>query len=85
MENLLLLAIVILLVAFFAIFYWQAPLLYRHHKKMKEENPTLFKIIGSNEKYLTDEAKWIKHYRLYVSLIGLLLMAIMLPLLLTLK
>jgi lipopolysaccharide export system protein LptC len=85
MANLLLWTIVILLVAFFALFYWQAPLLYRHQKKMRDENPTLFKIMGTNTKYLNDEGKWVRHYRIYVSLIGLLLIAILLVMLLSIQ
>ena len=46
---------------------------------MKDNNPDLFKIVGSNEKYLNDKDKWIKHYRIYICLIMGLLITILAP------
>ncbi len=65
-------------VAFFALFYWQAPLLYRFHRKLKYEHPILFKLIGSNAKYISEEGKWIQHYRITISLMLLLMLTLLL-------
>ena len=66
MDILFLIFIIILFFAFFGLFYFNAEKLYWIQKNMKDNNPDLFKIVGSNEKYLNDKDKWIKHYRIYI-------------------
>jgi hypothetical protein len=53
--------------------------IYDYNLRMKNENPFLFKIIGMNEKYLADKSAWVKHQRVYIVLISLLLLCIMVP------
>ncbi len=46
---------------------------------MKDNNPDIFKIVGSNEQYLTDKNKWIKRYRIYLCLMTGLFITILAP------
>lgn len=68
-----------LFTAFFALLYFYAELIYKHHYTLRNENKILFKIFGQNEKYLEDKTKWIKHFKIYLSLIFILIMSILLP------
>ncbi len=68
-----------LFIAFFALFYFHAEVIYNHQSNLRNDNKFLFKIFGQNEKYLNDKAKWIKHFRIYISLIFVLVMSILLP------
>ena len=75
----------VLLVALFALCYIHAELFYNFHKRLQDENPWLFKIVGQNEKYLDDKAKWVRHCRLYIILVGGLILAIFIPFLLIMQ
>lgn len=56
--------------------------IYDYNLKMKNENAFLFKIIGMNEKYLKNKSAWVKHQRIYITIVALLLLCIMVPILL---
>jgi hypothetical protein len=58
--------------------FLNAGTIYDFNKKLKDENPFLFKLIGSNEKYLEDKDAWIKHQRLYIIFFALMLICILL-------
>lgn len=67
-----------ILIAFFALFYWQAPSFYKYHKRLSEEDPKKFQTYGIGKKYISDETRWVKHYRRYIVIIGLVVFAILL-------
>ena len=75
----------ILVAAFFlillAIFYFSAETLYNFHYNLKKDDNPLFKIIGSNSKFIDDKDKWIKHYRLYLILMFILMLSIVVTML----
>ena len=80
--------LVILLIALpvLGFFFWaKAPALYDDHKKTKETNPFLFKLIGYNERYLGDRARWIRHFRMYVVLMSILMFSILLVILVSVR
>ena len=53
--------------------------IYDYNLKMKNENPFLFKIFGMNEKYLDNKSAWVKHQRIFMAIVTLLLLCIMVP------
>ncbi len=67
------------LVGFFAVMYLSADTMYDFNIRIREDNKSLFNIIGSNEKYLNERDKWIRHYRIYLILIALLSLSIFIP------
>jgi hypothetical protein len=79
METVLLALILISLVSFFALFYTRAEQFYDFSRNLRDSNPTLFMIIGRNEKYLNDKAKWIRYHRLYILLMAMLFTSILIP------
>jgi len=60
------------LVGFFVVMYLGADKLYDFNIRIREDNKLLYKIIGSNERYINERDKWIRHYRIYLALIALL-------------
>jgi hypothetical protein len=79
MENILLAIILISLVSFFALFYARAEQFYDFSINLRGRNPALFMIIVRNEKYLEDKAKWIKHRKRYILLMGTLFTSVLIP------
>jgi hypothetical protein len=67
------------LVGFFVVMYLGAEKIYYFNIRIREENKLLFKIIGSNERYLNERDKWIRHYRMYLAFIALLSLSIIIP------
>ena len=53
--------------------------IYDYNLKMKNENPFLFKIFGMNEKHLDNKSAWVKHQRIFMAIVTLLLLCIMVP------
>lgn len=78
-DYLFVLFIAGLFITFSALLYFHAELIYNHHYNFRAKNKILFKIFGQNEKYLDDKAKWIMHFRVYLSLIFILFMSILFP------
>ena len=80
-ELLIILFIILLFIVFFGLFYVNAEKFYNYSKNMRDNNPVLFKIIGSNEKFLNDKEKWVRHFKVFTALILGLLLAIAAPML----
>jgi hypothetical protein len=78
-DTLFMIIIAGLFITFFALFYFHAEVIYNHQNHLRNDNKILFKIFGQNEKYLDDKLKWIKHFRIYISLIFILVMSILIP------
>ncbi len=62
----------------FWIFWSHAPKFYEFHRGLRQTNPVIFKMIGFNEKWLSNPDLWIKHFRFYVAIVVLLISAIFL-------
>jgi len=51
--------------------------LYDFHKRLKQDYPLLFSVIGYNPQYLALRDRWIKHGRIYLVLFFLLVTSIL--------
>ena len=79
-EVLYLIGIAILFVSFFALFYFNAEKFYEFQADLKTKDELSFKIFGSNNKYIDNKEKWIKHYKIFIVLIASLMVTIAIPL-----
>lgn len=74
-RQLFMLIPLLLLIALFWIF---SDKIFLWDYKISKKHPTLYKIIGFNNKYLDDPALWKKHFRLYMVLFAVLFSCILL-------
>ena len=77
MKTTLLIAIICLPFLMIILIWMHAPLFFQFHSTTRENHPTIFKIIGFNEKYIEDPKEWVRHFRLYVALIVVMITAIL--------
>lgn len=62
-----------LIITFIVLMWTHTEHFYNFNKKLKEENETLFKIIGSKSGSLDDKDKWIKESKAYFIFFALLI------------
>jgi len=77
--------IVLLFSLFFGLLYSHADKIYDFQHNLKNMDNVYFKLFGSGSKYIDDREKWIKNYRRYMLLMGVLIVCIAISVLIGLK